>query len=80
VPAQLPGYGWCGEFFWSTEKKEEFKDHSFQKIANIVAKYGGTVRILKGNTLDIHGIPDNKKAECASEVEAAMIREGYPLA
>ena len=77
--AQMPGSGWLGEFTWSTDEKEQFRDHSLQKIASIVARYGGTLRI-DGETLDIRGIPEDKKTECASDVEAMMIEEGYPLA
>lgn len=79
MPAQIPGYGWLGEFCWSTEEKEEFRDHGLQKIASVVARYGGTLRV-DGKTLDIRGVPKDKEAECASEVEEIMIQEGYPLA
>ena len=74
---QLAGQGWLGEYKWSTNEKEQFRDHALQTIASIVAKHGGTVRVV-GKTLDID-VPDENKVQCAMDIQDAMAAMGCPV-
>lgn len=78
----ITGHGWLGEFVWSTNEKQEFRDHSLQKIADIVARYGGTVtpheKGPNGPWLDIQ-VPEENKVECTIEVGEAMRAMGCPV-
>ena len=75
---QLAGQGWLGEFKWSTNEKEQFRDHSLQVLAQVAANFGGTLLVnQKTHQFKVEGVPKEKEADCALAMEEAALRGGY---